>query len=166
METTLGKRIAFLRKKKELKQEKLSEMLAVSPQAVSKWENAQSCPDINLLPGLAEILGVTVDELLSGKQEEKPLVTLLPESERKDIKNMVLRIIVESDDGDKVKMNLPMALIQLAVHAKIAMPLIAENPALKEIDWSQILDMVRQGWVGNLVEVESDDGDTVKIFVE
>lgn len=68
MEMTLGKRIAALRKEKELKQDDLAGMLDVSPQAVSKWENDQTCPDISLLPKLARILGVTVDELLSGKR--------------------------------------------------------------------------------------------------
>ena len=76
MELTLGKRIAMLRRQKELRQEDLAQMLEVSPQAVSKWENDQTCPDITLLPRLAEILGVTVDELLSGKTEVQPAVKL------------------------------------------------------------------------------------------
>ena len=40
------------------------------------------------------------------------------------------------------------------------------SAALKEIDWKQIIDLVRYGAMGNLVEVESADGDTVRIFVE
>ena len=85
METTLGNRIAMLRRKKELKQDALAEMLGVSPQAVSKWENDQSCPDISLLPKLSQILGVTVDELLTGKSEEVSAVRVLPPEQRKDI---------------------------------------------------------------------------------
>lgn len=69
MDMTIGKRITALRHEKELKQDQLAEMLNVSPQAVSKWENNQTCPDISLLPRLAEILGVTVDELLTGKKK-------------------------------------------------------------------------------------------------
>ena len=42
MELTLGKRIAMLRRQKELRQEDLAQMLEVSPQAVSKWENEVS----------------------------------------------------------------------------------------------------------------------------
>ena len=38
--------------------------------------------------------------------------------------------------------------------------------ALKSIDWAQVIDMVRHGAMGNLVEVESADGDVVRIFVE
>ena len=54
MNTTLGKRIAALRREKELKQDELAEKLGVSPQAVSKWENDQTCPDISILPLLAK----------------------------------------------------------------------------------------------------------------
>ena len=166
MEMTIGKRIAALRREKNLKQDDLAQMLEVSPQAVSKWENDQTCPDISLLPKLAKILGVSVDELLSGKQELQPVVTLVPEDQRKDIKDMMLRIVVDSHDGDKVRVNLPMALVQLAMEMGMEMPQISGNDALKGIDWVQVMDLVRHGAMGNLVEVESADGDIVRIFVE
>lgn len=166
MNMTIGKRIALLRKEKGLKQEELAEMLGVSGQAVSKWENDQTCPDISLLPQLASILGVTVDELLSGKREMAPSVQILPEEQRKDIKEMMLRIIVDSADGDKVRVNLPMALIQVAIECGIEMPQLSGSEALKHIDWNQIMDMVSRGFIGNLVEVEAADGDIVRIFVE
>ena len=67
-EMTLGKRIMQHRKRLGLTQEQLAERVGVSAQAVSKWENDLSCPDISLLPVLAEIFGITVDELL-GKEE-------------------------------------------------------------------------------------------------
>ena len=166
MEMTIGKRIAALRREKNLKQDDLAQMLEVSPQAVSKWENDQTCPDISLLPKLAKILGVSVDELLSGKQELQPVVTLVPEDRRKDIKDMMLRIVVDSADGDKVRVNLPMALVQLAMEMGMEMPQVSGNDALKSIDWAQVMDLVRHGAMGNLVEVESADGDIVRIFVE
>ena len=166
MEMTIGKRIAALRREKNLKQDDLAQMLEVSPQAVSKWENDQTCPDISLLPKLAKILGVSVDELLSGKQELQPVVTLVPEDQRKDIKDMVLRIVVDSSDGDKVRVNLPMALVQLAMEMGMEMPQVSGNDALKDIDWAQVMELVRHGAMGNLIEVESADGDIVRIFVE
>ena len=165
MESTLGKRIAALRKQKDLRQDDIDQLLDVSPQAVSKWENDQTCPDIGLLPKLAQILGVTTDELLSGKQELQE-VRVLPLEERKDIKDMLLRIIVDSSDGDKVRINLPMALVQIALDMGTEMPQISGKEALKNIDLNQIMELVRQGAIGNLVEVESADGDTVRIFVE
>ena len=166
MEMTIGKRIAALRREKNLKQDDLAQMLEVSPQAVSKWENDQTCPDISLLPKLAKILGVSVDELLSGKQELQPVVTLVPEDQRKDIKDMVLRIVVDSADGEKVRVNLPMALVQLAMEMGMEMPQVSGNNALKDIDWAQVMELVRHGAMGNLIEVESADGDIVRIFVE
>ena len=167
MNMTLGKRIAALRKEKELKQDTLAEALGVSPQAVSKWENDQTCPDISLLPRLAELLGVSVDELLSGKKKEltQP-VQILPPEKRKDLKEMMLRIVVDSSDGDRVRVNLPMALVQVAMEMGMEMPQVSGNAALKGIDLAQILIMVQQGAIGNLVEVESSDGDVVRIFVE
>lgn len=165
MEETLGKRIATLRKQKDLRQDDIAQLLDVSPQAVSKWENDQTCPDIGLLPKLAKILGVTTDELLSGKQELQE-VKLLPPEERKDIKDMLLRIIVDSADGDKVRVNLPMALVQVAMDMGMEMPQLSGKETLKNIDLNQILELVRQGAIGNLVEVESSDGDIVRIFVE
>ena len=71
MEQTLGKRISTLRKKMKLTQDQLAEKLGITPQAVSKWENDQSCPDITMLPRLAEIFGCSTDELLGIWNGEK-----------------------------------------------------------------------------------------------
>ena len=65
MEMTIGKRIGMYRRQKGMRQDDLAQALGVTPQAVSKWENDQTYPDISLLPRLAKLLDVTVDELLS-----------------------------------------------------------------------------------------------------
>ena len=167
MEATLGKRIAALRRDKGLKQDDLAQQLGVTPQAVSKWENDQTCPDIALLPQLAQILGVSVDELLSGKApQEEPPVKVLPVEQRKDWQDMVLRIVVDSADGDKVRVNLPLALVEAAIDMGADMSQVTGSDALKGIDLGKILELVRRGSVGNLVEVDSADGDIVRIFVE
>lgn len=84
---TLGKRIAALRKEKGLTQEQLAEKVGVSAQAVSKWENDVSCPDITLLPLLADLFGVSVDELLGVKPVEPHVIILdkdeMPKDEKK-----------------------------------------------------------------------------------
>ena len=72
MEQTLGKRIASNRKRMKLTQDQLAEQLGVTAQAVSKWENDQSCPDITMLPRLAEIFGISIDELL-GREVPPPI---------------------------------------------------------------------------------------------
>jgi transcriptional regulator with XRE-family HTH domain len=163
---TLGKRIAALRREKNLKQDDVAQALSVSPQAVSKWENDQTCPDISLLPQLAKLLGVSVDELLEGKKEVAPVVTMVPEENRKELKDMILRVVVDSAGGDKVRINLPMALVQVALDIGMEMPQFNGKEALKNIDLAQVILLVQQGATGCIMEVESSDGDTVRIFVE
>ena len=165
MDMTIGKRIGLLRRQKGLTQEELANHMGVSPQAVSKWENDQTCPDISALPKLAGLLGVTVDALLSGK-EEQPAVRLLPPEQRKDPKDMLLRITVDSKDGDRVRVNLPIALVEASMDIGMGMPMINDVEPLKGIDMKKLMELVHQGFVGNLVEVDSADGDKVRIFVE
>ena len=66
----INEQIAFLRKQKGLTQEELANALGVTNQAVSKWESAQCCPDIQLLPDLAKIFDVSIDELIGYKSTE------------------------------------------------------------------------------------------------
>jgi len=166
MNTTIGKRIAALRREKELKQDELAEKLGVSPQAVSKWENDQTCPDISLLPLLAKTLDVSVDELLSGKQENTPAVQIVPADERKDFKDMMLRMVVKSH-GNNVRINIPLTLIKVGIDAGLNMEQIAGgNEILKNLDFDKILELAEQGVIGNLMEIDTEDGTTVQIFVE
>ena len=165
MDMTIGKRIAHLRKEKGLTQEELAGRMGVSPQAVSKWENDQTCPDISVLPALSKLLGVTVDELL-GCAPQLPAVRCLPPEERKDPRDMMLRITVDSAEGDKIRVNLPIALVEVAMEIGMEMPQINGNEAMKGIDLKKVLELVRLGCVGDLVEVESAEGDKVRIFVE
>ena len=72
MDETLGKRIVSNRKRLGITQDRLAEQLGVTAQAVSKWENDQSCPDITMLPKLAEIFGTTTDALLGIAPAETP----------------------------------------------------------------------------------------------
>ena len=71
MKLTLGENIRRLRREKNMTQEQLAETLAVSFQAVSRWENSTTYPDIELLPAIAERFSVSVDELLGIPESEK-----------------------------------------------------------------------------------------------
>ena len=62
-----GKLINYLRSKKSLTQKQLAEKINVSDKAVSKWERGDGCPDVALLPALAEVLETDVDSLLKGE---------------------------------------------------------------------------------------------------
>ena len=59
---TLGTRIGQYRRKLGLTQEGLAQQMEVTNQAVSKWELDQSCPDISLLPKLADLFDITMDD--------------------------------------------------------------------------------------------------------
>jgi len=65
----LSERILALRKEQGMTQEALAQRLGLSFQAISKWENGQSCPDIALLPLLADIFAVSVDQLFGREQQ-------------------------------------------------------------------------------------------------
>ena len=69
-ELKIGEMIKELRGNKGISQEMLADVCGVSMQAVSKWENGQSCPDIAILPMLAEYFQVTADYLLTGKETD------------------------------------------------------------------------------------------------
>ena len=66
-EIKIAEMIKELRSDKGISQETLADVCGVSMQAVSKWENGQSCPDIAFLPLLAEYFGVSIDHLLTGR---------------------------------------------------------------------------------------------------
>lgn len=64
----IGKFIADCRKEKGLTQLQLAEKLNITNRAVSKWETGKSCPDVSLMLELCNVLGITVNELLSGER--------------------------------------------------------------------------------------------------
>ncbi|MBR3894856.1 MAG: helix-turn-helix transcriptional regulator [Clostridia bacterium] len=69
MEESFGKTIAALRREKNMTQAELAERMGVTDKAVSKWERDLSYPDTASLPRLAEVLGVTIDELMLANGE-------------------------------------------------------------------------------------------------
>ena len=79
MKKTLGTMIAELRKQHGMTQLELAEKMGVTDKAVSKWERDLSCPDINSIPNLAEILGVSVEELMQVKKEAAAPVSKVTE---------------------------------------------------------------------------------------
>lgn len=164
MVSTLGSRITEYRKAKGITQDQLAEYMGVSLQAVSKWENDLSCPDITLLPRLADYFGVTIDKLLRG--ENNNVIQVVSEQERKDLNKMLLRIYVNSSKGDIVKVNLPLSLVKVGLEIGMQMPQISGTDALKDIDFKSILLAAESGVVGKMVEINSADGDVVEIVIE
>lgn len=166
MSETIGNRIAKYRKAKSMTQEELASHLGISSQAVSKWETDTSCPDIGILPQLCKELGITTDELLTGKRDE---VKLVPPAQRKSLEELTLRVRVNSAQGDKIRVNLPMTLVKLAMEVGVdVVPNMTGDAGrmLKDIDMNKVIEMVERGLIGKIVEVESAQGDTIEVVVE
>jgi len=72
--TKIGELIYKIRKEKNLTQQQLANKLYVSDKAISKWERGLGCPDVSLLPTLAEELGVTLENLLQGEVDPNDMV--------------------------------------------------------------------------------------------
>ena len=68
---TFGEMISSLRREKNMTQNDLADKINVNDKAVSKWERNLSCPDINSIPKLAEILGVSVEKLLNAQTKQE-----------------------------------------------------------------------------------------------
>ena len=67
----IGNLVRTLRRQKDMTQQELAQRLGLSGKTVSKWECGQGCPDLSVLPGLAAILGVSMEDLLSGQLPEQ-----------------------------------------------------------------------------------------------
>lgn len=156
--STLGSRLLELRKQKGFTQEQLAEKLNVTNQSVSKWEKDINAPDITLLVKLADLLETSVDYLL-GRGENKPAVT----TTQKNIDQLVFKIRILSEDKDKVNLNLPLSIVKL--FAKDGELKMLKDKKI-DIDINQLIALVEQGIVGELVDIESADGDKVKITIE
>lgn len=170
---TLGRRIARLRLEYGMTQERLAMKMGVTAQAVSKWENDLSAPDITLLPELARTLGVTVDELLEGrKSQEVAAVEPEPESEPEPAqmdgtKPKKLHIHVDSGDGDVVNINVPLGMASAVLGVSSKIPGVVNlNLNDADIDTTLIAEAIKHGERGTLVEVDSGDGDHVTISLE
>lgn len=89
---TFGNMVAALRKEKGMTQLELAEKMGVTDKAVSKWERDLSFPDVSSIPKLAEILGVSVDELMQVKAEskEEPIKKKIDEIEDVAFKGVAL----------------------------------------------------------------------------
>ena len=85
---SIGETIASLRKQKGMTQNELAEKMNVTDKAVSKWERDLSCPDINTISKLADILDVSVEELLKAKKKENSNTTQM-----KDLINLIFKAV-------------------------------------------------------------------------
>lgn len=84
---SIGETIANLRKQKGMTQSELAEKMNVTDKAVSKWERDLSCPDINTISKLADVLDVSVEELLKTKKQD------YSNNKIQDLINLILKAV-------------------------------------------------------------------------
>lgn len=164
---TLGRRIQALRKEQGLTQDVLAERMGVTPQAVSKWENDLSCPDIMSLPQLAKELQTTVDTLLTGASADTP-----PVAPVKPPEELIVRISIHPDDEARVCLNLPYTVFSLASCYDMLKFTFSANEGdidaeklareMANVDFRAIAALIARGARGVLVNVQ----DTLTIWTE
>ena len=161
----LGNNISAIRKAKGMTQEELAAKLGVSPQAVSKWENNLSCPDITLLPEISKFFGISVDELLGvsdaaqktakkDKQDEPEVTYEEPVSTGK--KATTLLITVEKN-GKVTKVKVPLGVVRFGLN------LGSIFGGLTGAQASTVENAIRTGLSGEILSVDGENGEKVTI---
>ncbi len=165
---TLGSKIAELRKKHSLTQEEFAERLGVTPQAVSKWENDVSCPDIMLLPKIAEMFGVSIDELMGVKTSEKKKEQNDELEFKSDIGKLKLRINIYDNKDHKekpIKVSVPIVFVMRAASLGIKISSLMGNDSLNNVPFDKIIEFVKSGVTGEVFDLTADDGTKINIEI-
>ena len=182
---TFGEKLNSMRKNSGFTQEEVAVRLGISPQAVSKWENDLSCPDIMLLPEIAKLYGKSVDELLGtddfneadAKESiiddkiSKQNAEIKDSFSRKNVGNgkMFLKVNVITQNGDNINVRLPVTLLK-SVKGLLGSIKINNSAAdgidLSEIDFDMIFELIDSGVMGEIVNIVTQNGDNIKVYAE
>ena len=146
---SIGKKISNLRKEKNLTQVELADQLGISYQAVSNWERGDSMPDISKLSELAEILEVSIDELLGHNKQTKVIKDLIDDKEIKiqELSEEEIKDVFPLVKPKQVKENLDFDGLDFKQLLSIA-PFIDDN-VLSEF----LLDMKSELSIDDLVKI-------------
>ncbi len=126
----IGKFIAKCRKEKRLTQKQLAEALNITDRAVSKWENGKAMPDSSIMLELCGILGITVNDLLSGE------VTEMKDYKEAYEKNL-LELVKQKEESDKRWLRFEIFVGIVCVVVFFTLTIIASLVAME--DWLRIL---------------------------
>ena len=131
----LGERLFELRKAKSLTQDEVAEKLNVTRQTVSKWETNQSTPDFDKIVPISELFEIGVEELLTGKREEKQKKEEVQEEKvitKQEAKEKSAKVV----SGSIFIYILAVALIMILVPVKHVNPIVASSIFLILIGWA------------------------------
>ena len=104
----IGKFIADCRKKKNLTQMQLAEKLNITDRAISKWECGKAMPDSSIMLELCEVLGISVNELLTGEELEM-------EKYNKQVEQNLIEMVKQKEESDKRLLNIEIVLITISI---------------------------------------------------
>ena len=121
----IGKFISECRKKNGLTQLQLAEKLGVTDRAVSKWENGRSIPDSSIMLDLCGILGITVNDLLSGE-----VVNM--ENYNKEMENKIIEMVKEKEKNDKLLFRCEVLMGVVCISIMLALTTVASYVAMEE----------------------------------
>lgn len=157
----IGNNIAALRKEKSITQEELANILGVSAQAVSKWENNSSCPDVALLTDIADYFGVTVDALLRAQGDEitseQPQVNTSSQAQNNFNKNVSIKIVQQNGKTNNIKIPFKFAKIGMNIGNIFGLD--------KEIA-DKIGALIDGENIGELVDIFTENGEHITITLE
>lgn len=157
---TLGARIGQYRRKLGLTQEGLAQRMEVTNQAVSKWESDQSCPDISLLPKLADLFGITMDELFGREIPVREEPQGLPEPE--PVEEPVFEEIPQYEEPWQKSKTLFEKLFRTTVE-KVNQAVEKAEQELKNADLRTENVNVQQVALPDGVEVDWEDDETLRV---
>jgi len=102
-------------------------------------------------------------KLLSAMETKQPVNEVRPSVSNA---RRMIKILINSKDGDDVKVNIPLALVKVGLDIGSKMNVNGKQLDLKGVDLDSIMQMIDEGASGELVNVQSADGETVRIFVD
>ena len=162
----LGNNISERRKSMGLTQEELATKLGVSPQAVSKWENNLSCPDISLLPDISKLFNISVDELLGVSNPNNNAETTKNEEVHSDVtyeepvytgKKATKLLITTERNGKTTNIKFPLGIVRFGLNiGGIFGGLTGEQANAVE-------DAIKTGLMGEILSVDGENGEKVTI---
>lgn len=170
----LGENIAALRKNRGFTQEELAKRLGVSPQAVSKWENGTACPDIALLPEIADIFSVTVDDLMrapaerlisnenkQGKDEDAGDKTSTDFKGCKPcgLEAKKVNISIIQQNGKPVNVKLPFNLVKTGMK-------IGSIYGLPQNLFNSVAEAISSEEIGEILSLDGENGEKITITIE
>ena len=128
-QTKIGKFIADRRKGANLTQMQLAEKLGITDRAISKWETGKALPDSSIMLELCDLLGITVNDLLSGE-------VIVVDNYNKEMENNLLELVKQKEKNDKWLLSLEVVIGVVCVAIMFVLIMIAALAPME--DWLRI----------------------------